>query len=131
MTLLKFTINGETVETDVREDEYLAEVLRYRLGLTGTKIGCNEAECGICTVLVNGLPVDSCLYPALKVEGADILTIEGLAKTWHAPNGSTAGSAPSSITNYQSPVTSSPHLHPLQEAFAKGGAPQCGFCIPG
>src|SRR5690606_16746197 len=79
---LRFTLNGKPVEVDVRDNEYLAEVLRYRLGLTGTKIGCNEAECGICSVLVNGLPVDSCVYPALKVEGAAVMTIEGLAAAW-------------------------------------------------
>lgn len=105
MPMLKFTVNRQPVEVEVAPNEYLAEVLRYRLGLTGTKIGCNEAECGICTVLVNGTPVVSCIYPALKAAGAEVLTIEGLAE--------------------------GDHLHPLQEAFAEGGAPQCGFCIPG
>jgi aerobic-type carbon monoxide dehydrogenase small subunit (CoxS/CutS family) len=77
MPKLTLTLNGETTSVDVRENEYLAEVLRYRLGLTGTKIGCNEAECGICTVLVNGTPVDSCVYPALKADGAVVMRLRG------------------------------------------------------
>ncbi len=105
MKTLSFTVNGTPTQVDVEEHEYLADVLRNRLGLTGTKIGCNEAECGICSVLVNGTPVVSCIYPALRAEGASVETIEGLAQ-----NG---------------------ELHPLQEAFVQGGAPQCGFCIPG
>jgi aerobic-type carbon monoxide dehydrogenase small subunit (CoxS/CutS family) len=104
MTLLKFEVNGQPVEVDVRDNEYLSDVLRYRLGLTGTKIGCNEAECGICTVQVNGLSVDSCVYPALKAQHTKVETIEGLANS---------------------------KLHPLQQAFLEGGAVQCGFCIPG
>ncbi len=105
MKTLSFTVNGAPTQVDVEEHEYLADVLRNRLGLTGTKIGCNEAECGICTVLVNGTPVVSCIYPALRAAGASVETIEGLAQ------GET--------------------LHPLQEAFVEGGAPQCGYCIPG
>ena len=105
MKTLSFTVNGQATQVEVEEHEYLADVLRNRLGLTGTKIGCNEAECGICSVLVNGTPVVSCIYPALRAEGASVETIEGLAKEGE--------------------------LHPLQEAFVEGGAPQCGFCIPG
>ena len=105
MSELNFTVNGQSVQLGIREHEYLADVLRYRLGLTGTKIGCNEAECGICTVLVDGLPVDSCIYPAIKAGGKSVLTIEGLAQ--------------------------GDRLHPLQQAFVKHGAVQCGFCIPG
>ena len=78
MTTLCMTVNGKPVELDVPESRYLAEVLRFDLGLTGTKIGCNEAECGICTVIVDGLPVDSCIYPAFKAQGARVETIEGL-----------------------------------------------------
>jgi len=118
MAQLKLTINGQPVEVEVRENEYLAEVLRYRLGLTGTKIGCNEAECGSCSILVNGTPVDSCIYPALRAQDADVLTIEGLAGSWQAQ------------CAHAGRVADGP-LHPLQEAFARGGAPQCGFCIPG
>ncbi len=118
MAQLKLTLNGKPVEVEVLENEYLAEVLRYRLGLTGTKIGCNEAECGSCSLLVNGTPVDSCIYPALRAQGAEVLTIEGLAGSWQEQCRH-AGRAPEG------------DLHPLQEAFARGGAPQCGFCIPG
>jgi xanthine dehydrogenase molybdenum-binding subunit len=99
------TLNGTPVDVDVPESRYLSEVLRSELGLTGTKIGCNEAECGICTVLVNGTPVSSCVYPAFKAQGARVETIEGLAE-----NGS---------------------LHPLQQAFLEHGAVQCGICTPG
>ena len=84
----------------------MAEVLRYDLGLTGTKIGCNEAECGACTVIVNGRSVDSCIFPAFKAQGATITTIEGFAGA-------------------------DDQLHPLQEAFVAHGATQCGFCTPG
>jgi CO/xanthine dehydrogenase Mo-binding subunit/aerobic-type carbon monoxide dehydrogenase small subunit (CoxS/CutS family) len=104
MPILNLTVNDKPVSVEVKPNEFLAEVLRYKLGLTGTKIGCNEAECGICTVIVDGQPVVSCIYPALKAQGARVETIEGLA------NG---------------------HLHPLQENFIKHGAVQCGFCTPG
>ena len=128
MPALSFTVNGQPTTAEVRENKYLSDVLRYRLGLTGTKIGCNEAECGICTVLVNGAPVDSCVYPALKAEGASVLTIEGLAASWQKSNQLLVRGGQSSIPNPQSPMTD---LHPLQQAFVTGGAPQCGFCIPG
>jgi len=102
---LVFTVNGRLVELDIAPSAFLADVLRGQLGLTGVKIGCNEAECGICTVLVDGVPVNSCIYPALKAHGASVETIEGLAC-----NG---------------------QLHPLQQAFIDQGAVQCGFCTPG
>ncbi len=103
--MLKLWVNGEAVEVEVAPGEMLADVLRYRLGLTGTKIGCNEAECGTCTVLLDGEPVLSCSLPAAKAAGRKVTTIEGLAQ--------------------------GERLHPLQEAFVKQGAVQCGFCIPG
>lgn len=103
--MLTFRVNGQAVAVDPKPGEMLADVLRYQLDLTGTKIGCNEAECGACTVLVDGAPVMSCIYPADRVDGREVLTIEGLAK-----NGK---------------------LHPLQQAFVETGAVQCGFCIPG
>jgi aerobic-type carbon monoxide dehydrogenase small subunit (CoxS/CutS family) len=87
----------------------LSDLLRERLNLTGTKIGCNEAECGACTVIVEGEPVLSCTFPAVKAHGKVIYTIESLAQS---SNGSVK-------------------LHPLQEGFIKHGAVQCGFCIPG
>ena len=102
---LELTVNGTTVRVECGPAEMLSEVLRERLGLTGTKIGCNEAECGACTVLVDDLPVLSCTYPALRAQGRSVLTIEGLSE------GET--------------------MHPLQTAFVEHGAVQCGFCIPG
>ncbi len=110
MTLLTLTVNGRPCTLDVPESRTLAEVLRYDLGLTGTKIGCNESECGICTVHVDGVPVLSCNYPAFKAQGRAVVTVEGLAR--RGPDGTE-------------------QLHPLQEAFILHGAVQCGFCTPG
>jgi selenium-dependent xanthine dehydrogenase len=106
---ISLTVNGHQHSLTVNADETLADALRVRLKLTGTKIGCEEAECGVCTVLVNGEPTLSCVYPAARVDGKEILTIEGLANT---EDGKLV-------------------LHPLQEAFVQHGAVQCGFCIPG
>ena len=117
--MMKFTVNGNPITIDPLPGEMLADLLRERLGLTGTKIGCNEAECGTCTVLVDGEPVLSCSYPAARAEGHDILTVEGLAAT-ASPKAETNGSE-----------ADVPQLHPLQEAFVTHGAVQCGFCIPG
>jgi len=75
MSRLKMTVNGAAVDVDVPESRYLSEVLREDLRLTGTKSGCNEAECGICTVLVNGTPVVSCVFPAFKAQGASVDTV--------------------------------------------------------
>ncbi|MGB5292130.1 MAG: molybdopterin cofactor-binding domain-containing protein [Lysobacterales bacterium] len=105
MSRLQMQVNGRAVDLDVPESRFLSEVLREDLGLTGTKIGCNEAECGICTVLVDGTPVVSCSYPAFKASGARVETIEGLS--------------------------SNQSLHPLQQAFLDHGAVQCGICTPG
>ncbi len=105
MTTLNFIVNEQKHNLEIEADEMLADVLRYRLGLTGTKISCGEAECGVCTVLVDGEPILSCNYPALKAQGKHVTTIEGLAK--------------------------GDELHPVQEAFVKHGAVQCGFCTPG
>jgi len=105
MSILRMNINGKPVELDVPESRYLSAVLREDLGMTGTKIGCNEAECGICTVLVNGTPVNSCIYPAFRAQDASVETIEGLS-----PDG---------------------ELHALQQAFLEHGAVQCGYCTPG
>ncbi|MCY4082770.1 MAG: molybdopterin-dependent oxidoreductase [Caldilineaceae bacterium] len=116
MTQLTLTVNGEERCLDVPPSRYLAEVLRYDLGLTGTKIGCDEAECGCCTVIVDGQSVDSCIYPAFKAQGAQVLTIEGLAQTRE-------GSEDESCDALE--------LHPLQDAFIRHGATQCGFCTPG
>lgn len=112
MVTLNLTVNGKPASVEIEPNEYLAAVLRYRLGLTGTKIGCDEAECGACTVIVNGTSVDSCIYPALKAQGTEVLTIEGLAATW-------------------TPRAGEPPLHPLQSQFIQQGATQCGYCTPG
>jgi xanthine dehydrogenase molybdenum-binding subunit len=105
MSRLELTLNGRPVSVDVPETRYLSEVLRDDLGMTGTKIGCNEAECGICTVLVDGTPVNSCVYPAFKAHGASVETVEGLSAKGE--------------------------LHALQRAFLEHGATQCGICTPG
>lgn len=110
---LRMTVNGKPVVLEPLPGEMLADLLRNRLGLTGTKIGCNEAECGACTVIVDGEPVLSCSYPAVRASGKNVLTIEGLADLAGVLHGEKN------------------HLHPLQEAFVKHGAVQCGFCIPG
>ncbi|MDT8897520.1 molybdopterin-dependent oxidoreductase [Thermanaerothrix sp. 4228-RoL] len=112
---LHLWVNGQEVDLPVVPGEMLSDLLRYRLGLTGTKIGCNEMECGACTVLVDGEPVLSCSYPAVRVQGKHVLTIEGLAK----------------MVDWGQKSPSEEALHPLQEAFIKYGALQCGFCTPG
>lgn len=104
-TALTLRVNGESHEVLVEPDRTLLDVLRTDLGLTGTKTNCLDAECGVCTVLVDGLAVNACLYLALSAEGRAIMTIEGLAR-----DGA---------------------LHPLQQAFIDRGAVQCGYCIPG
>ena len=109
---LLLSVNGITCSLPIIPGETLAELLRQRLRLTGTKIGCNEAECGACTVLVNDEPVLSCSYPAVRAQGKEITTIEGLAKL-------------------SSGISKNHDLHPLQEAFVTLGAVQCGFCTPG
>jgi aerobic-type carbon monoxide dehydrogenase small subunit (CoxS/CutS family) len=133
VSILKMTVNGSPIELDIPESRFLAEVLRYDLGLTGTKIGCNEAECGICTVLVDGQPVDSCIFPAFKAQGHDVLTIEGLARRWAAQRGeSTLHTSRSTLHAPRSTLDAPlPSLHPLQRAFIDHGAVQCGFCTPG
>jgi CO/xanthine dehydrogenase Mo-binding subunit/aerobic-type carbon monoxide dehydrogenase small subunit (CoxS/CutS family) len=110
--MLSLSINGALCSLPIIPGETLAELLRERLNLTGTKIGCNEAECGACTVLVNGEPILSCSYPAARAQGKEITTIEGLVMLSPGGNGDNS-------------------LHPLQEAFVTCGAVQCGFCTPG
>src|SRR5512138_1483168 len=106
---ISLTVNGTQHTLETKPGETLSTLLRERLRLTGTKIGCEEAECGACTVLIDGEPVVSCIYPAERAEGKTIVTIEGLAQRVHEEM----------------------KLHPLQEAFVEHGAVQCGFCIPG
>ena len=100
-----FTVNGKPVSAEVESRETLLEVLRDRLQLTGTKQVCGRGECGGCTVIMDGRIVYSCLFPAVRADGKDIVTIEGLAE------GDT--------------------LHPVQEAFIEKDGYQCGFCTPG
>jgi carbon-monoxide dehydrogenase small subunit len=104
-TLINLKVNGKNHELAVDANQTLVDLLRYDLGLTGTKKGCGTGECGSCTVIFNGKPVNSCLVLAIQANGAEILTIEGLKP----PQG----------------------LHPLQQAFVEKGAIQCGFCTPG
>lgn len=108
-TTITLIVNDETQTLPVKPGESLANLLRERLHLTGTKIGCDEAECGTCTVIVDDEPVLSCVYPAARADGKRITTVEGLAKKVHEIM----------------------QLHPLQDAFVQHGAVQCGFCIPG
>jgi carbon-monoxide dehydrogenase small subunit len=102
---LKMNLNGEDIEVEIDPAATLACVLREQLSLTGTKIGCGEGICGACTVLVDGMPVNSCIYAAMKAAGRHVQTIEGLS-----PDG---------------------QLHRLQRAFLEHGAVQCGYCTPG
>jgi len=101
---IKLTINGDPAEVSFAAHKTLLEVLREDLALTGTKHGCELGECGACAVLVDGKPVLSCLMLGLAADGAEVLTIEGMAD--------------------------GPDLHPLQAAFADLGAAQCGYCTP-
>jgi len=103
---ISFVLNGDQIEMEIEPYWTLLHLLREELELIGTKSGCENGECGACTVLVNGKAVNSCLFPAVEINGATVLTIEGLAK----PTG---------------------ELHPLQTAFMELGAVQCGYCTPG
>lgn len=104
-TLITLNINDEDYEVPVATGDFLVDVIRDTVGLTGTKKGCNIGDCGACTVLVDGKPVLSCLTLVLSVVGKKIKTIEGLAK--------------------------GPKLDPVQQAFIDKGAIQCGYCTPG
>lgn len=103
--ILHFRVNGDDIETAVPEHWTLLEALRYGLGLTGSKQGCDKGDCGACTVLLDDVPVLSCITPAGEAEGRTVRTVDGLA----GPGG----------------------LSPLQDAFEEHGAAQCGFCTPG
>ena len=117
MTELKLTVNGTEHTLDVPQSRTLAEVLRYDLGMTGTKIGCGEGHCSICTVLVDGVPTRSCITRAAKVNGKSILTVEGLRAL-----------RPSHQQDQREDLKA---LHPLQEAFRQHHGLQCGYCTPG
>jgi carbon-monoxide dehydrogenase small subunit len=102
---IKITINKKRYDLTVAPHRTLLDLLRKDLGLTGTKEGCGQGDCGACTVLVNGKAINSCLTLAIEVDGQEVLTIEGLAED--------------------------NQLHPIQQAFIEHGAIQCGFCTPG
>ncbi len=106
-TTIVLTVNGKGEEVKVWPTDTLADTLRDKLGLTGTKIMCNEGECGACTVLLGGKPILSCLTLAIECPGKDILTIEGLADLMTG------------------------ELHPVQQAFVDHSGMQCGVCTPG
>lgn len=103
--ILNCKINGEEISVKINPDATLNHVLREDLHLTGTKLGCGSGDCGACTVLVDGISVNTCIYPAFQAEGSQILTIEGVEKD--------------------------PKLALVQKAFVDYGAVQCGFCSPG
>ncbi|NLW07589.1 MAG: (2Fe-2S)-binding protein [Clostridia bacterium] len=102
---ITLTVNGEPFTLNVPVNRTLLEVIREDLGMTGTKEGCGDGNCGACTVLLDGQPVNSCLVLAVEAEGKEVITVEGLA--------------------------GEDCLHPLQQAFIDEGAVQCGFCTPG
>jgi carbon-monoxide dehydrogenase small subunit len=103
---VSFMLNGDPVRVEIEPSLFLLQLLRDELGLTGAKEGCGMGDCGACTVLVDGKAVNSCIFPAVEVEGRRITTIEGL-------------------------VDEQGNLHPLQKAFVENGAIQCGYCTPG
>ncbi|MFX0183145.1 MAG: (2Fe-2S)-binding protein [Candidatus Hodarchaeota archaeon] len=105
---VSFTVNGKKHTLEVEPKDSLLAILREQLNLTGTKNGCSQGHCGACTVIMNGNAVKSCLIRPKKLEGADIITIEGI-----------------------SPKSPDEDLHPIQKAFINATAVQCGFCTPG
>ncbi|OGQ89400.1 MAG: (2Fe-2S)-binding protein [Deltaproteobacteria bacterium RIFOXYA2_FULL_55_11] len=102
---IKITLNGKSMSLEIPAHRLLLDLLRDEIGLTGTKEGCGTGDCGACTVLLNGRPVNSCLILSGELDGADIVTIEGLKI--------------------------GPELHPIQKAFIQDGGAQCGYCTPG
>lgn len=102
---IQFTLNGARLRREVSNHRLLLDLLRDEIGVTGTKEGCGTGDCGACTVLLNGKPVNSCLVLSGELDGADIVTIEGLKV--------------------------GPELHPIQQAFMQEGGAQCGYCTPG
>lgn len=122
MSTIDVTINGLPVKAEIDDRTLLLELVRDVAGLTGTHAGCMEARCGTCTVLVDGRAVKSCNVLALQVAGAEVQTVEGLAKS----NGTAAADVPFGELRLDPGV-----LHPVQAAFRENGAVQCGFCTSG
>ena len=120
--LLEFELNGKQTRVEAEPTLRALDLLRDLLGLTGTKEGCGRGECGACTILLDGKPVNSCLLYAAKLQGRRVLTIEGVSGADRSAAGEVTESAGEEV---------SPPLHPLQEAFLAEGAVQCGFCTPG
>jgi carbon-monoxide dehydrogenase small subunit len=104
VSTISFTLNGAPCDVIAEPGEMLVDVLREKLGLTGTKVGCGTGGCGACTVILDGVAVNSCLTPMGKIAGRSVVTIEGVATE---------------------------ELHPVQKALIGNGAVQCGFCMPG
>jgi aerobic-type carbon monoxide dehydrogenase small subunit (CoxS/CutS family) len=102
---IKLNVNGKKYELLVEDNRLLVDVIREDIGLTGTKKGCGIGDCGVCTVLMDGIPTFSCLVLAVQANGSEIMTIEG--------------------------ISDGNELHPVQKAFVDHGAVQCGFCTPG
>jgi carbon-monoxide dehydrogenase small subunit len=123
--LVSLTVNGEKVAVHVEDHWTLLRLLRDELALTGTKEGCGKGECGACTVIVDGRPVNSCLVLAVEVEGCDVATIEGERRFFSPPSGWQEGAA--SLPR----AGSADGVSPLQQAFIDHGAFQCGFCTSG
>lgn len=105
MEIISFKVNGISKTIEIEGHESLLDILREKVNLTGTKKGCDDGSCGACTVIVNGEAVKSCIFSAKKLNGVEVITIEGITK-----NGD---------------------LHPIQKAMIDSGAVQCGYCTPG
>jgi carbon-monoxide dehydrogenase small subunit len=103
--IIRFTLNGKPIQREVANHRLLLDLLRDEIGATGTKEGCGTGDCGACTVLLDGKPVNSCLVLSGELDGSDIVTIEGLQI--------------------------GPELHPIQKTFLQDGGAQCGYCTPG
>jgi aldehyde oxidoreductase len=105
MNQIDFVLNGKPIQVEIDGSETLLDVIRQRMRLTGTKLGCGKGDCGACSVMVDGAVINACIYPAMKIQGREVITIEGIG-TLEDP-------------------------HPIQTAFVDVGAVQCGYCIPG
>jgi len=104
--LIEFNCNGREISIEAQPETRALDLIRDQLSMTGTKEGCGRGECGACTILLDGSPVNACLLPAAKLQGCEVMTIEGVSD-------------------------GSGGLHPIQESFLDQGAVQCGYCTPG